>query len=131
MNSIQGKITNIETEGHFQLIEISSGASAFKSIIISHAGDAYQLGDAVFAHFKETEVSLATQRIVDISLQNQIEGQISKIEKDKLMCRVSLNTHHGPVFSVITTGSANRMGLKEGDAVIALIKTNEVMISRA
>lgn len=91
----------------------------------------YAEGDQVLLHFKETEVSLATKKIPEISLQNQLEGTIKKIAYDRIMCRVQLETQHGLLSSIITAASANRLGLQEGVTAVALIKTNEVMLSKA
>lgn len=80
--------------------------------------------------FKETEVSVATGPVDTISLQNQVSGMIQKLEKGKLLTRVVLETDFGPIASIITTGSAERLQLAEGRLAYALIKTNEVMISK-
>ena len=131
MNSIPGQISNIETEGSFLLISIKAGEDSFKSIIIQNGAEMYAEGDQVLLHFKETEVSLATKKIPEISLQNQLEGTIKKIAYDRIMCRVQLETQHGLLSSIITAASANRLGLQEGVTAVALIKTNEVMLSKA
>jgi molybdopterin-binding protein len=42
----------------------------------------------------------------------------------------SIRTAAGVVTSIITTGSVQRMNLKEGDAVFAIIKATEVSVEK-
>jgi len=131
LNSINGKISHTESEGSFQLIEVTAGTDKFKSIIIKNDAEHYQKGDDVILHFKETEVSLASKKLPEISLQNQIEGKIIRLEKDLLLSRLELDTVHGPLASIITTASAERLDFVVGGQAVALIKTTEVMLSKA
>ena len=103
MNNIFGQISNIQSEGSFQLIEVKAGEESFKSIIIKNELESYVEGDQVMLHFKENEVSLALHKLEKISLQNQIEGSIKVLQKDQLLCRIVLETRHGPISSVISS----------------------------
>ncbi len=131
MNSISGQISHIQTEGSFQLIKVKADSDSFKSIIIQNGAESYAEGDTVTLHFKETEVSIATRKLDEISLQNQITGTIKSLKRDQLLCRVELDTRLGAIASIITAASADRLGLKEGSEAVAMIKTNEVMLSKA
>ena len=130
MNSIAGQISLIQSEGSFQLITVKAHNDSFRSIIIQSGYEEYHKGDQVLLHFKETEVSLATKKVQEISLQNQIAGTIKEIEKDALLTRVVLETQHGLLSSIITTASAERLDLQVGKKAVAMIKTNEVMLSK-
>lgn len=130
MNSISGQISLIESEGSFQLITVKAHDNSFKSIIIQSGYEEYHAGDQVVLHFKETEVSLATKKLSDISLQNQVAGTVKELEKDALLTRVVLETKHGLLSSIITTASAERLGLDVDTKAVAMIKTNEVMLSK-
>ena len=130
MNSISGKISKIEAEGSFRLITILAKDKTFKAIIIDNDVESYAFKEPVLFLFKETEVSVATGPVDTISLQNQVSGTIRKLEKGKLLTRVVLETDFGPIASIITTDSAERLQLAEGRLAYALIKTNEVMISK-
>lgn len=103
-----------------------------KSIVIDtpDTADYLKLNQVVSVIFKELEASIATQDDLPISLQNQIPGTISDIQKSELLARVTLETGVGPITSVITTGSADRLKLAIGQEVFALIKTNELMLSK-
>ncbi len=92
--------------------------------------DYLQLNNEVNVIFKELEASIATQANLPISLQNQISGAITNIQKGQLLARITLQTKLGPITSVITSGSADKLGLTVGQEVYALIKTNELMLSK-
>jgi molybdopterin-binding protein len=60
------------------------------------------------------------------SIRNRLPGTIAKIVSDKVMSELVIQTAAGNVTSIITTGSVQRMNLKEGDHVFAMIKATEV-----
>ena len=60
------------------------------------------------------------------SIRNRLPGTIEKIVSDKVVSEIVIRTAAGEVTSVITTGSVQRMNLKEGDQVFAIIKATEV-----
>jgi len=62
------------------------------------------------------------------SIRNRLPGTIEKIVSDKVVSEIVIRTAAGEVTSVITTGSVQRMNLKEGDQVFAIIKATEVSV---
>ena len=64
------------------------------------------------------------------SIRNRLSGTIEKIVSDKVVSEVAIRTAAGNVTSIITTGSVERMNLKEGDNVFAIIKATEVSIEK-
>jgi molybdopterin-binding protein len=67
---------------------------------------------------------------VSTSIRNRLAGTIEKIVSDKVVSEVAIRTAAGNVTSIITTGSVNRMNLKEGDKVFAIIKATEVSVEK-
>jgi molybdopterin-binding protein len=67
---------------------------------------------------------------MSISIRNRLPGTIEKIVSDKVVSEVVIRTAAGIVTSIITTGSVERMKLKEGDNVFAAIKATEVSIEK-
>ncbi|PWL31682.1 TOBE domain-containing protein [uncultured Roseivirga sp.] len=132
MNSFKAKITDIKTSGSFSLVSLVSNELKLKSIVIDtpETADYLQLNNEVNVIFKELEASITTQANLPISLQNQISGAITDIQKGQLLARITLQTQVGPITSVITSGSADKLGLTVGQEVYALIKTNELMLSK-
>jgi molybdopterin-binding protein len=64
------------------------------------------------------------------SIRNRLPGTIEKIVSDKVVSEIVIRTAAGEVTSVITTGSVQRMNLKEGDQVFAIIKATEVSVEK-
>jgi molybdopterin-binding protein len=64
------------------------------------------------------------------SIRNRLSGTIEKITSDKVVSEVVIRTAAGSVTSIITTGSVQRMNLKEGDKVFAVTKATSVSIEK-
>lgn len=64
------------------------------------------------------------------SIRNRLPGIVEKITSDKVVSEVVIRTAAGIVTSIITTGSVQRMNLKEGDTVFAIIKATEVSVEK-
>ena len=68
---------------------------------------------------------------IEISARNQLRGQVVSVTVDGVMAEVRVRIGDQELVSVITRSSAERMGLAVGDAVLAVIKSTEVMIGKA
>ena len=64
------------------------------------------------------------------SIRNRLPPTIERIDFDKVVSEVVTRTAAGSVTSIITTGSVQRMNLKEGDTVFAMIKATEVSVEK-
>ncbi len=64
------------------------------------------------------------------SIRNRLAGTIEKIVSDKVVSEVLIRIAAGTVKSIITTGSVERMNLKQGDNVFAIIKATGVPIEK-
>lgn len=67
---------------------------------------------------------------LDISARNQLRARVLSLTVDGVMAEVRLGIGNQELVSIITRGSAERLGLAEGDEVYALIKSTEVMIGK-
>ena len=66
-----------------------------------------------------------------MSARNQLDGTVLRVEHGAVMSSVVIGLPGGQeVVSVITRDSAETLGLKEGDAVKAIIKSTEVVIGK-
>jgi molybdopterin-binding protein len=64
------------------------------------------------------------------SIRNRLAGTIEKIVSDKVVSEVVIRTAAGSIASIITTGSVQRMNLKQGDNVFAIVKATEVSVEK-
>ena len=62
------------------------------------------------------------------STHNQLPGKIVDIEKGQAATRVSLQVEDNHVVALITTESAEELGLEIGQQVTALVKATDVMV---
>ena len=156
MNVVYGEITEILSEGELSLVRILANGQSFHSILIDTPATSTYLrnGHPVRLLFKETEVMIAKQDSLQISVRNQIRCRVAKITPGKLLCELTLDwpalptdqtgltpsepgapfqsgdpTAHAPLRSIITRTACEELDLKVNDPVIALIKTNEVSLS--
>jgi len=67
---------------------------------------------------------------VELSARNQLRVRVAGIKTDGLMAEVRLKIADQEIVSIITRSSAERLGLKVGREVFAVIKSTEVMIGR-
>ena len=68
---------------------------------------------------------------MELSTRNQLRGKVKSVTKGSVMAEVVVTLDGGQeLVSVITKSSVERLGLKAGDAVTALVKATEVMIGK-
>lgn len=76
------------------------------------------------------ETSAPATRSVELSARNQLRGRVLRLRAEGLMSEVVLDVGGQELVAVITRASAERLRLAEGDDVLAVIKSTEVMIGR-
>ena len=68
---------------------------------------------------------------MELSARNQLNGKITNVELGAVMANIKIEVSEpNTITAVITKESAERLGLKEGDDVTALIKSTEVIIGK-
>jgi molybdate transport system regulatory protein len=67
---------------------------------------------------------------MSISIRNRLPGTIEKIVSDKVVSEVVIRTAAVIVTSIIYNGSVERMNLKEGDSVFAVIKATKASVEK-
>ena len=132
MNRLNGKITEIKVDGALSqvVITISEGIE-IRSIVIETPESAGYLkeGSAVELIFKETEVIISRESSHPISILNKIPGVVQEIKKGKILSEVVLSSAAGSIAAVISREAADNLALKLGDAVVAMVKQNEIMLA--
>lgn len=67
---------------------------------------------------------------MELSARNQLKGRIKDIKSDNINGEVIIDVGGQEICSTITAGSIQRLGLKVGDDVSALVKASSVMIMK-
>jgi molybdopterin-binding protein len=68
---------------------------------------------------------------MQISARNVFEGKIENVEVGAVMANVKIKIESPQlVTAIITKESVEKLGLKEGDTVSAIIKSTEIMVGK-
>ena len=132
MNSLTGEIEQLNISGNLTLVGIKVGECHFKSIVVEtpETVDYLRVGNKVNVLFKETEVIIGIGEDMKISLRNKMISTISSIEKGKLLAKLVMETNAGEIISIITSNAVENLNLKEGTKVMAMVKTNEILLAK-
>ncbi|HEY5219731.1 MAG TPA: TOBE domain-containing protein [Gemmatimonadaceae bacterium] len=68
---------------------------------------------------------------VEISARNRLRGRIVELRADGVMAEVRLAVGDQELVAIITSSSAERLRLRVGDEVFAIVKATEVMVAKA
>ena len=68
---------------------------------------------------------------MEMSARNQLKGTIKSIKRGDIMAEVVIQLPDGQqITSVITTDAIQSLHLEEGNQVVAIIKSTEVMVGK-
>ena len=133
-NQIVGIIENITNGAVNSEVELKlKGENKIVSIITNSAVDNLDLnkGDEVVAVIKSSNVLLSTETNLKLSARNCLKGTIEAINVGAINAEVIVNIGNGDkVVSIVTMNSIEKMGLKVGISVDAIIKASDIMIGK-
>ena len=88
----------------------------------------------------ETGKQLINETIVDetawenisfkLSARNKLPGKVLEVEKDGLVCKIKIEVEPSIITSVVTEEAVNKLDIKPGDRIYAVIKSTEVMVAK-
>jgi len=129
MNKLKGHIIDKTVVDDLCLLEISLCDNVFKSIVIDNRQSRdFNIGDKVEVLFKPSEVVLSKNKDIDISLQNRLWCKVDEIEQGQLLSVLKLSYNGAFISSIITTQSLMALKISLYDDVLAMVKTNEIML---
>jgi molybdopterin-binding protein len=67
---------------------------------------------------------------MELSARNQLAGTVKTVKVGAIMAEVVIDVGGNEIVSEISKASVERLGLKTGDKVTAIIKATEVMIGK-
>jgi molybdopterin-binding protein len=74
--------------------------------------------------------SILKERIMKISARNSVKGVVKKVKIGVVSAEISIEIAPGIIItSIITKGSAENLGLKEGKEAYVVIKSSDVMVA--
>ncbi|MGI8824327.1 MAG: TOBE domain-containing protein [Chloroflexota bacterium] len=69
--------------------------------------------------------------VLKTSARNRLPGVVTAIKLGEIMAQVDIRVGDNHVVSVITREAVEELGLREGDEVLVIIKSTEVMVAKA
>jgi molybdopterin-binding protein len=67
---------------------------------------------------------------MELSARNQFKGRVTSITRGGVVAEVTVDIGNGQqIVSVVTNGSVDRLNLREGSEVTAIIKATEVLLA--
>lgn len=133
MNVFSGHIYDIQVSKSLSIVSVKLDDHNFlKAILLETPETASHLkkGNQITVLFKETEVIISKEGNTLISVENKIEATIKNIEKGALLSKVLLASSIGEITALITSEILDELSLKKDQKVVAMIKINEIMLSR-
>jgi molybdate transport system regulatory protein len=65
-----------------------------------------------------------------LSARNQLPGKVLDVEKSGLVCKITIEIEPSTMTSVVTREAAEKLDIKPGDRIYAVIKSTEVMVAK-
>jgi len=132
MNRLKGNIEGVKVSGELSIVTIKVANTNLTAIVIdTPETDAYLvIGNSINIIFKETEVIIGVGSVTGISLRNKLFGKVISIASDNLLSKLIIQTEVGNIASIITSNSVKRLNIVVGTELTAMIKTNELMLSK-
>jgi len=133
MSRLTATLTAIDSEAHLNIVTFLCAEQKLQMVSLE-LHENVSVGKEVTLACKATSVALAKPTVevqgfcAMLSYANQLRVEVVSIEKGKLLSSVMLALGKFELESILSTESLERLGLKEGDKVIALIKANELSI---
>ena len=130
MNRVRGEIVEILSAEHLSLVDVAVGPDRLSAVLLASLDEEplLRVGQQVDLCFKETEVGLSKDLQGRISLRNRLPVKVEEIRRGVILSEIWLDYRGQVLRSVITSRSAERLELRPGDLLEALIKSNEVAI---
>ena len=72
----------------------------------------------------------ASARSVSISARNRLSARVARLTMDGLMAEVQMRIGDQDLVALITRASAERLALRVGDEVFAVIKSTEIIVGK-
>ena len=67
---------------------------------------------------------------MQLSARNQLKGTVKSVKTGSVMAEVVLDVGGNELVAAITKGSVDRLGIKTGDQVTAIIKATEIVLGK-
>jgi molybdopterin-binding protein len=67
---------------------------------------------------------------MELSARNQLRGTVKRIQTANVMAEVVIDLGAHEIVAAITRASVDRLALRPGDAVVAVVKATDVIVGK-
>ena len=127
MNTLHAVITAIDHHESLCFLEVDASGITL-GILLFDLNPCFMVGSRVEVLFKETEVVLAKGLAGEVSFTNRFSALISSIKSGCMLADITLQTEAGELSSIITMRALEKLGLKNNDKVMVLIKASQLSL---
>lgn len=130
MNRIDGTIVDIDTDGYMSLVKVKTEIGYISLILLETPSKADYLrkGRLLNLIFNPTSVKISKVYTEELSIDNSIECQVKDIKYNKILSVITLKAKDIEIISYITTKTKERLNIKQGEKVYALISSSDIMV---
>ena len=132
-NQLKGTVSAVSEGAVNGIVTIDLGSTQIKADITMEAIKDLGLKEGMdaVAIVKASNVMFATdtERVAGISARNQIAGTIASVKKGAVNGHVAIETPEGArIMGSITNEAIEDLGLAEGAAALAIVKSTDVIV---
>lgn len=132
MNTLSGYIREIISSEGISLVVIDTEEGRLSTLVFDtpESNNYLKEGNQIKLLFKETEVAVAKGEVNNISHQNILDGIVEDISLGNVVVFIKIKLKNSSIGSVITRKSFDRLNIKKGDKIKAIIKSTEISLEK-
>ncbi|MDQ1338799.1 MAG: hypothetical protein QG617_1767 [Campylobacterota bacterium] len=128
MNKIIAKVTNIKNIDSLNIVEFDSKGQKLTMMSLELFGNIKPLSKVILT-CKASSIGVAKNLSGELSYSNRLDCTLESVQTGELLCTLSLKISEDTTLeSIITKASVDRMNLRLGDKLEALIKASDLSI---
>jgi molybdopterin-binding protein len=127
MSVFLSTVSSVESSNSLHIVKFTLGSETLCMMSLE-LDESIKKSRLVKLSVKPTHVVLSKSLSGDISFENSLKGSIVSIDSGKLLCSVKVALEDTILESIVTKESQEKMNLKIGDKVTALIQASELYI---
>jgi molybdopterin-binding protein len=127
VNRISAAVTAVESVENIMSVSFDASGQPMRMMALE-LNRALQPGVKVVLGVKASNIALAKELGGSVSIANRLDTVIERVTEGALLCSVKLRLEGETIESIISRESYDRMDLRPGDRVTALIKASELSI---
>ena len=129
MSNLSATVASIQSNDGLNIVTFALSGQSL-SMVSLELDEALTVGSKCLLNVNASSVAIGKNFSGMLSYSNQLSARVAAIENGELLARIVLDISGNRLESLITIASSERLGLKVGDEVTALVKAIEISVSR-